>query len=140
MSDIKNKMGIVVAVLFSLLVTATAVSAYSVNNDHTVIKAVKVVPPIAKLAVDPVDGDFGFRISAPLNSKIILLDLSKGGKAQWKKWYANDKIISYTLDDTYTYTCTKPGNVVFYLKAANSANSAKASISEKVTVYVYRRP
>lgn len=143
MLKMRKILGISLVLLFLLSVTATAVSAYSVKDDHSGIRAAKSLKPTeAHLFVDIIGRNYGYHNYVQKNSKVILVDTSKGGKAQWKKWYANNKIISYTSKDTYVYKCTKTGRVVFYLKAANSANMAnngEASVSETFTVYVYDR-
>lgn len=143
MLKMRKILGISLVLLFLLSVTVSAVSAYSVKDDHSGIRAAKALKPTkAKLFVDIIDGSYGYHNYVEKNSNVILVDMSTGGKAEWKKWYANNKIISYTSEDTYVYKCTKTGRVVFYLKAANSANMAnngKASVSETFTVYVYDR-
>lgn len=103
-SKIKNILGISLAVLFLLSVTATAVSAYTdPGAGYT---------PISK----PYANFYALPTSVHVSLPVLFFDTSTGGKAVWKYWYFGDgseaittgsvNLVSHIYWSRGTYTVT----------------------------------
>lgn len=115
MLKMKKILGISLAVLFLLTVTAAAASASVVDE-----------PIFPSCEIRPMSGD------APL--KVTFYDTSTGGTALWKWWSWGDGTVgSSSTANKMTHTYKYPGTFDFYLKATN--NAGPTWVHYTITVY-----